>query len=397
MIIKPRIRGFICTTAHPTGCRTHIEKQIKYITDRSKIKSGPKRVLIIGASTGYGLSSRITAAFGCSASTVGVFFERPGLANKPGSAGWYNSAVFEELATIQGLYAFNVNGDAYSYSVQNKTVELIKKDLGQVDLIIYSLAAPRCTHPQTGKVFNAVLKPIGKPLKTRGINTDTEKMIDISLTPASPIEIHDTVTVMGGENWYRWIYKLIQENALAKGAKTIAFTYLGGKITHDIYWNGSIGSAKKDLDKYALSIRDMLIKHCQGDARVAVLRSVVTQSSAAIPMMSLYLSLLFKIMKEKKIHEGCIEQIYGLFNDNLYSPKQILDNVGRIRMDAVEITNDIQETIFQLWNSVNNNNLYTMTDIIGYKKEFMKLFGFHWEDVNYDKHVNPILTMRKII
>ncbi|VFP84424.1 Enoyl-[acyl-carrier-protein] reductase [NADH] [Candidatus Erwinia haradaeae] len=397
MIIKPRVRGFICTTSHPKGCKAHVEKQIQYVIAQPKIKSGPQRVLIVGSSTGYGLSSRIMTAFGCAASTIGVFLERPGREHKPGSAGWYNAATFEELANTAGLYTTNINGDAYLNSVKNKTIEIIKKDLGQVDLVIYSLAAPRCTHPQTGKIFHATLKPIGKILKTRGLDTDTETVVDISLEPALQTEIDGTVAVMGGQNWQMWINSLLQADALSKGAKTLAFTYLGGKITHDIYWNGSIGAAKKDLDRRALLIRHTLAEHCQGDARVAVLRAVVTQASAAIPMMSLYLSLLFKIMKERGTHEGCIEQIYGLFKNSVYNTTPIIDATGRLRADYEEINPDIQEKIFRLWYSVNNKNIHTITDLHGYKKEFMRLFGFCWDNVDYAQSTNPLVTMKNLI
>ncbi|VFP83261.1 enoyl-ACP reductase FabV [Candidatus Erwinia haradaeae] len=397
MVIKPRVRGFICTTSHPRGCKTNVEKQIQYVITQSKIEQGPKRVLVLGASTGYGLSARIATAFGCSAQTIGVFLERPGLEHKSGSAGWYNSGAFEELAHMKGLYATSINGDAYSNSIKNKTIEIIKKDLGQVDLVVYSLAAPRCMHQETGKILYSTLKPIGQTLKTRGLNTDTETVVDISLEPASQTEIDGTIAVMGGKNWQIWINALLQADALAKGAKTIAFTYLGGKITHDIYWNGSIGAAKKDLEKRALCIRNALTKHCQGDARVAVLRAVVTQASAAIPMMSLYLSLLFKAMKEQNTHEGCIEQIYGLFKNSAYSTTPIIDDIGRFRADYEEIHPDIQEKIFKLWHSVDNTNLHKITDLRGYKNEFMKLFGFGWEEVNYENKVNPVMHIKNLI
>ncbi|VFP86390.1 enoyl-ACP reductase FabV [Candidatus Erwinia haradaeae] len=397
MIIQPRIRGFICVTSHPEGCKYNVKQQIKYVLSHGSIDSGPKKALIIGSSTGYGLAARIVSAFTYSASTLGVFLERPGTQNKPGSAGWYNTAAFEELANTEGLYSKSINGDAYSDLMRQKTIKLIKKDLGQVDLVVYSLASSRCVDPKTGKVYYATLKPIGKVFKTRGLNTDTETVIDISLDPASQKEIDSTIVVMGGKNWQMWIQALIEADVLAKGAKTIAFTYLGEKITRDIYWNGSIGAAKKDLDQYSTKIRQMLITHCNGDARVAVLRAVVTQASSAIPVMPLYLSLLLKLSKEQGTHEGCIEQIYGLYKNSLYNNLPILDAIGRLRADYTEVHPDIQEKIIQLWFTVNNENLHAITDLIGYKKEFMRLFGFGCKNVDYKEMINPVVNIKNLI
>ncbi|PRD12656.1 enoyl-ACP reductase FabV [Pantoea coffeiphila] len=397
MIIKPRIRGFICVTAHPAGCKANVEKQIEYVTAQGEIASGPKKVLVIGASTGYGLAARISAAFGCGADTLGVFFERPGEESKPATAGWYNSAAFEEFATAKGLYAKSINGDAYSDAVKQKTIELIKQDLGQVDLVVYSLAAPRRTHPKTGEVFNSTLKPIGKSLVTRGLNTDKETINDVALEPASQEEIEGTVAVMGGEDWQMWIDALLEAGVLAEGAKTTAFTYLGEKITHDIYWNGSIGEAKKDLDKRVLTIRDTLAAHGNGDARVSVLKAVVTQASSAIPVMPLYLSLLFKVMKEKGTHEGCIEQVYGLFKDSLYNASPILDETGRLRADYKELQPEVQEEVTRLWSVVTDENLNELTDFAGYKAEFMHLFGFGLEGVDYAADVNPDVKIKNLV
>ncbi|KAG0775958.1 hypothetical protein G6F22_012925 [Rhizopus arrhizus] len=311
MGIKPRVRGFICVTTHPTGCEAAVKQQIDYIRARPPIQNGPKRVLVIGASTGYGLAARITAAFGSGAATLGIFFERPGSESKPGTAGWYNSAAFHKYADEAGLYAKSINGDAFSDEIKQKTIAAIKADLGQVDQVIYSLAAPRRTHPKTGQVFNSTLKPIGHAVNLRGLDTDREVVKESVLEPATQAEIDATVAVMGGEDWQMWIDALLEAGVLAEGATTTAFTYLGEKITHDIYWNGSIGAAKKDLDQKVLDIRAKLAAR-GGDARVSVLKAVVTQASSAIPMMPLYLSLLFKIMKAEGTHEGCIEQVYGL-------------------------------------------------------------------------------------
>jgi enoyl-[acyl-carrier protein] reductase/trans-2-enoyl-CoA reductase (NAD+) len=396
MIIKPRIRGFICVTAHPAGCKANVEKQIEYVTSHGKIANGPKKVLVIGASTGYGLAARISAAFGCEADTLGVFFERAGEETKPATAGWYNSAAFEELAEAKGLYAKSINGDAYSDAVKQKTIELIKQDLGQVDLVVYSLASPRRTHPKTGEVFNSTLKPVGKTLTTRGLNTDKETISDITLEPATQEEIDGTVAVMGGEDWQMWIDDLKAAGVLADGAKTTAFTYLGEQITHDIYWNGSIGEAKKDLDKRVLTIRDTLAEK-GGDARVSVLKAVVTQASSAIPVMPLYLSLLFKVMKEKGTHEGCIEQVYGLFKDSLYGASPILDDVGRLRADYKELTPEVQDEVVKLWPTVTNENLNEISDFVGYKTEFMHLFGFGLPGVDYDADVNPDVKIKNLV
>ncbi len=397
MIIKPRIRGFICVTAHPAGCKANVANQINYVTTQGKIAGGPKRVLVIGASTGYGLAARISAAFGSDAATLGVFFERPGEENKPATAGWYNSAAFEEFATEKGLYAKSINGDAYSDAVKQKTIEMIKQDLGQVDLVVYSLAAPRRTHPKTGEVFNSTLKPVGKTLTTRGLNTDKETISDITLEPATAEEIAGTVAVMGGEDWQMWIDDLLAAGVLAEGAKTTAFTYLGEQITHDIYWNGSIGEAKKDLDKRVLTIRDTLAGHGNGDARVSVLKAVVTQASSAIPVMPLYLSLLFKVMKQKGTHEGCIEQVYGLFKDSLYGVSPILDETGRLRADYKELQPEVQDEVTRLWPTVTDENLNQLTDFSGYKAEFMHLFGFGLDGVDYSADINPDVKINHLV
>lgn len=396
MIIKPRIRGFICVTAHPEGCKANVKEQIDYVTRQGKIDGGPKKVLVIGASTGYGLAARISAAFGSDAATLGIFFERPGDESKTATAGWYNSAAFEEFADEKGLYAKSINGDAFSDEVKQKTIELIKQDLGQVDLVVYSLAAPRRTHPKTGEVFNSTLKPIGKQVTIRGLNTDKETINETTLEPASAEEIAGTVAVMGGEDWQMWIDDLKAAGVLADGAKTTAFTYLGEEITQDIYWNGSIGEAKKDLDKRVLDIRRSLAEK-GGDARVSVLKAVVTQASSAIPVMPLYLSLLFKVMKENGTHEGCIEQVYGLYKESLYGTSPQLDKEGRLRADLKEITPEVQGEVGKLWNTVTNETLGELTDFAGYKSEFMRLFGFGLDGVDYAADVNPDVKIKNLV
>lgn len=396
MIIKPRVRGFICVTTHPVGCEANVKEQIDYVVKQGPIANGPKKVLVIGSSTGYGLAARISAAFGSQADTLGVCFERPGSETKPGTAGWYNSAAFEKFAKAEGRYARTINGDAFSDEVKRVTIDTIKADLGQVNLVVYSLASPRRTHPKTGVVHNSTLKPIGKSVAFRGLDTDKEVIKDTVLEPASQEEIDNTVAVMGGEDWRMWIDALNQAGVLAPGAKTTAFTYLGEQITHDIYWNGSIGAAKKDLDKTVIGLRETL-SATGGDARVAVLKAVVTQASSAIPMMPLYLSLLFKVMKEAGTHEGCIEQVYGLLHDTMYGSTPHIDEDGRLRADYKELDPQVQGKVQALWNQVTNENLYELTDFAGYKHEFLRLFGFEIAGVNYDADVNPDVAIPGLI
>ncbi|HCW0209691.1 enoyl-ACP reductase FabV [Pseudomonas aeruginosa] len=396
MIIKPRVRGFICVTTHPAGCEANVKQQIDYVEAKGSVVNGPKKVLVIGSSTGYGLAARITAAFGSGADTLGVFFERPGSESKPGTAGWYNSAAFEKFAHEKGLYARSINGDAFSDEVKRLIIETIKRDLGKVDLVVYSLAAPRRTHPKSGEVFSSTLKPIGKSVSFRGLDTDKEVIKDVVLEAASDQEVADTVAVMGGEDWQMWIDALLEADVLADGAKTTAFTYLGEKITHDIYWNGSIGAAKKDLDQKVLGIRDKLAP-LGGDARVSVLKAVVTQASSAIPMMPLYLSLLFKVMKEQGTHEGCIEQVDGLYRESLYGAEPRLDEEGRLRADYKELQPEVQSRVEELWDKVTNENLYELTDFAGYKSEFLNLFGFEVAGVDYEQDVNPDVQIANLI
>ena len=396
MIIKPRVRGFICVTTHPVGCEANVKEQIDYVTSHGPIANGPKKVLVIGASTGYGLAARISAAFGSGADTLGVFFERAGSETKPGTAGWYNSAAFEKFAAEKGLYARSINGDAFSDKVKQVTIDTIKQDLGKVDLVVYSLAAPRRTHPKTGETISSTLKPVGKAVTFRGLDTDKEVIREVSLEPATQEEIDGTVAVMGGDDWQMWIDALDEAGVLADGAKTTAFTYLGEQITHDIYWNRSIGEAKKDLDKKVLSIRDKLAAH-GGDARVSVLKAVVTQASSAIPMMPLYLSLLFKVMKAQGTHEGCIEQVYGLCAESLYCNSPRLDEEGRLRADHKELHTDVQARVVELWPQVTSDNIHELTDFAGYKTEFLRLFGFAVEGVDYEADVNPDVGIANLV
>ena len=395
MIIRPRVRGFMCITSHPVGCEANVKSQIEFIKSQSAIDS-PKRVLVIGSSTGYGLAARITAAFGGGASTLGVFFEKPGTDRKPGTAGWYNSAAFHKFAEQDGLYAKSLNGDAFSDDVKERTIATIKEDLGQIDLVIYSLAAPRRQHPKTGEVFNSTLKPVGKGITMQGVNTDKEQIQEFSLEAASGQEIADTIAVMGGEDWTMWMDALAEAGVLAEGAKTTAFTYIGEKMTWDLYWDGTIGMAKKDLDTKVLSIREKLAA-TGGDARVSVLKAVVTQASSAIPVMPLYLAILFKEMKLDRSHEGCIEQLYRLFTECLFSDSPRTDEEGRLRVDELEMRPEVQAKVAEAWAQITTENLAELTDFAGYKHEFLKLFGFQMAGVDYDAEVNPEVAIGNLI
>lgn len=396
MIIKPRVRGFMCITTHPVGCEENVRQQIAYIKSKPAIENAPKRVLVIGASTGYGLAARITSAFGGGASTLGVFFEKEGVEGKPATAGWYNSAAFHKFAEQDGLYAKSINGDAFSDEIKQKAINTIKQDLGQVDLVIYSLASPRRQHPKTGEVFSSTLKPIGKSVTQRGINTDKEQIQEVTLEAASDEEIASTIAVMGGEDWQMWIDALSAAGVLAEGAKTTAFTYIGEKLTWDIYWDGTIGQAKKDLDRRVVDIRAKLAAS-GGDARVSVLKAVVTQASSAIPIMPLYLSLLFKVMKADGSHEGCIEQLYRLFSECLCSDSPRTDAEGRLRVDELELRPEIQDAVASAWSQVSSENLYDFTDFVGYKKDFLRLFGFELDNVDYEADVDPVVPIQQMV
>ena len=396
MIIKPRVRGFLCITTHPEGCRENVSRQIRHVQSGGMIENGPKRVLVLGASTGYGLASRITSAFGAGASTLGVFFEKPGTERKPGTAGWYNAAAFHSAADEAGLYAKSINGDAFSDDVKARVIDLIKEDLGAIDLVVYSLAAPRRTHPKTGVVHTSTLKPIGADTVQKGVNTDKEEIQEYHLEAANQDEIDNTVAVMGGEDWQMWIEALDEAGVLAEGAKTTAYTYIGEKITWDIYWHGTIGAAKKDLDKRVVDIRERLAAH-GGDARVSVLKAVVTQASAAIPAMPIYLAILFKVMKARGEHEGCIEQVNRLFRDSLYGTAAGPDADGRLRADNLELNPEVQAEVAEIWEQINTDNLKTLSDFDGYRQEFLQLFGFEVDGVNYDADVNPEVPIAQVV
>ncbi|QZE12953.1 trans-2-enoyl-CoA reductase family protein [Halosquirtibacter laminarini] len=396
MIIEPKMRGFICFTSHPKGCEQNVLNQINYVKSKGAI-DGAKKVLVIGSSTGFGLASRITSAFGSNAATLGVCFEKPGTEGKPGTAGWYNSAAFEKFATEEGLYAKTINGDAFSNEVKQEAIEAIKKDLGQVDLVIYSLASPRRTNPVDGKTYRSVLKPINGVYSNKTVDFHTGKVSEVSIQPVKDEEeIENTVKVMGGEDWKMWIEAMRDAGVLADGAKTVAYSYIGPEITFPIYRNGTIGKAKDHLEATAHELTDYMSSF-NGEAYVSVNKALVTQASAAIPVIPLYISLLFKVMKEEGIHEGCIEQIQRLYSERLYTGGEVpVDDKGLIRVDDWEMREDIQEKVSKLWDIAGSDNLSEIGDLEGYKHEFMSLFGFDIEGVDYAADVDETTSVKSI-
>lgn len=388
MIVAPKIRGFICTTAHPTGCAKHIADQIAVVRSRGPIANGPKKVLVVGSSTGYGLSSRIAAAFGSGAATMGVFFEKPGEAERCGTAGWYNSVAFEDEAKAAGLYARSFNGDAFSDAMKTTVIEAIKADLGQVDCVIYSLASPRRTHPKTGEVFKSVLKPIGSASYTnKNLNTGNGVVNEVTIEPANDDEIAQTVAVMGGEDWEMWIDALQSAGVLAEGVQTVAYSYIGPEVTWPIYKNGTIGRAKEDLERVQ-RVLDGKLAPLKGKAWVSVNKALVTQASSAIPVVPLYISLLYKAMKAEGTHEDCIEQMDRLFRERLYNGNPQPDEAGRIRVDDWEMKPALQELVGTRWAEVNTDNLAQLGDFEGYQTSFLRLFGFGLEGVDYNAEVD---------
>jgi enoyl-[acyl-carrier protein] reductase/trans-2-enoyl-CoA reductase (NAD+) len=395
MIIQPKIRGFICTTAHPEGCSRVVEEQINYVKSKGPIK-GPKNVLVIGASTGYGLASRIVSTFGAGSKTIGVFFEKEADEKRTASPGWYNSAAFEKFAHRDGYYAKSINGDAFSQEIKKQTADLIRRDLGKVDLIVYSLASPRRTHPVTGQVYSSALKPIGKSFTGKSIDAFRGEVKDVTIEPADAEDIEHTIAVMGGEDWEMWIDYLAKENLLAEGITTVAYSYIGPRLTHAIYKDGTIGKAKEHLKATADKLNRKL-EGMHGQAVVSVDKAVVTQASAAIPVVPLYISILFKIMKEKGTHEGCIEQIYRLFNEHLYSTHApAKDSDGYIRIDDLEMKDDVQQKVMEIWPMITSENLVQLTDVNGYRDEFYRLFGFNVKGINYDADVDPVVKIPSI-
>ncbi|NMH64442.1 enoyl-ACP reductase FabV [Shewanella salipaludis] len=393
MIIKPKIRGFICTTTHPVGCEANVLEQITLTKAKGKIANGPKRVLVVGSSSGYGLSSRIAAAFGSDAATIGVFFEKPGTETKPGTAGWYNSAAFEKFAKAEGLYAKSINGDAFSHEAKQQAIALIKQDLGQIDMLVYSLASPVRKMPDSGELIRSSLKPIGETYTATAVDTNKDTIITTSVEPATEQEIADTVTVMGGQDWELWMQALSEAGVLADGCKTVAYSYIGTELTWPIYWHGALGKAKMDLDRAAHALNAQLAAK-GGSANVAVLKSVVTQASSAIPVMPLYIAMVFKKMRQEGLHEGCMEQIYRLFSERLYrmdGSQPEVDSENRLRLDDWELREDIQQHCRDLWPQITTENLAELTDYREYKEEFLKLFGFGVDGVDYEADVSPLV------
>ncbi len=387
MVINPKIRGFICTTAHPLGCAQYIQEQIDYVRQKGAIKNGPKRVLVIGASTGYGLSSRVVSAFGCGSATMGVFFEREAENGRTATAGWYNSVAFEQKAKEANLYAKSFNGDAFSDEMKQRVVEAVKRDWRTVDCVIYSVASPRRQHPKTGMLAKSVLKPIGRSYSNKSIDLNTSQLEMVSLPPATDEEIAQTISVMGGEDWEFWVHCLRENNLLSKGFQTVAYSYMGPELTRPIYRQGTIGRAKDHLEATAKKLDEQL-KALGGHAFISVNKALVTQSSSAIPFIPLYFVLLKKIMKEKGVEESCIEQIYRLFAARLYNGSSVpLDKNGFIRMDDWEMLPDVQLEVGKSWETLNESNLPERANLPGFREDFLKLFGFGFKDVDYNSDV----------
>jgi len=393
MIIKPKTRGFICITTHPVGCEANVLEQIDITKAKGAINNGPKNVLVIGSSSGYGLSSRIVAAFGSGAATLGVFFEKPGTEKKPGTAGWYNSAAFDKFAKAEGLYSKSLNGDAFSHEAKAKAIEIIKADMGKIDLVVYSLASPVRKLPDPGEVIRSALTPIGETYSATAVDTNKDLIISTSVEPATEQEIQDTVTVMGGADWELWMKALGDAGVLTDNCKTVAYSYIGTELTWPIYWHGALGKAKMDLDRAAHEL-DKTLSATGGSANVAVLKSVVTQASSAIPVMPLYIAMAFKKMREEGLHEGCIEQINRMFNDRLYRADGTttpVDEDNRLRLDDWELREEIQQHCRDLWPSVTTENLSELTDYRQYKEEFLKLFGFGVKGIDYEADVDTVV------
>lgn len=392
MIIRPKVRGFVCVTAHPTGCAANVQEQIDYVKSQPAIEQGPKNVLVVGASTGYGLASRIAAAFGCNANTLGIFFERASERGRTATPGWYNSVAFEKQAKAAGLYASSINGDAFSKEIKQQTVERIKADMGKIDLIVYSLASPRRTDPETGEVYRSALKPIGADYSNKYLDTDKKSIQEATVEAATEEDIRNTVKVMGGEDWEFWIQALKDADLVSEGFKTVAYDYIGPKVTWPIYKDGTIGRAKIDLRRAKAAINES-VSGLGGEAHVSVNKAVVTQASSAIPGVNLYITILFKIMKERGGHEGCIEQMQRLFADRLYNKDGSVpvDELGLIRMDDWEMEDKIQDAVTEVWPRVSTENLEELTDFEGYQTEFLRLFGFGIKGVDYEVEVDPVV------
>ena len=393
MIVKPRIKGFVCITSHPLGCMASVKQQAELAAlNKIGTDTSVKRALIIGASTGYGLSSRIVSAYSAGADTLGVYFERPPKEDKPASAGFYNSLAFNELTKSLDSQHVDVNGDAFSNECKSEVVEKAKQLGGAFDLVIYSLASPRRTDPESGDTFRACLKPIGAVYRNKTLDTDRKEVKEVTIDPANDDEIEHTRKVMGGEDWKLWTELLLGENLLAEGCVNLAYSYIGPEVTQPIYRNGTIGRAKEDLESSASEISALMRKQCNGKAFVSVNKAVVTQASSAIPVVPLYVSLLFKVMREQGTHEGCIEQIIRMFNERLFTEDETVpvDDNGRIRLDDWEMDPVIQKEVIRAWGSITTENLLETTNFKEYQEEFLKLFGFGFDEVDYTKEVDLI-------
>lgn len=393
MIIKPRIKGFVCITSHPMGCMENIRQQAEIASKISFADGkGPQRVLVIGASTGYGLASRISAAFSNNAVTLGVSFEREPKVEKPGSAGHYNVSAFQNLARSQGLIAEDINGDAFSDACKDEVIAKAKEMGGAFDLVIYSLASPRRTDPLNGVTYRACLKPVGMIYKNKTLDTDKQEVKEVTIDPANEDEISQTEKVMGGDDWQLWTSRLLQEGLLADGCINLAYSYVGPEVTWPIYRNGTIGRAKAHLEEVGQSLNQTMQDSCNGSAYVSVNKAVVTQASSAIPVVPLYVSILFKVMRELGTHEGCIEQTNRLFHDRLYGENASLDldATGRIRMDDLEMADEVQQRIKDLWPLISSENLLEKTNFREYQKEFLRLFGFGVDGVDYEQDIDPL-------
>lgn len=392
MIVKPRIRGFICTTAHPTGCKANVDSQIAYVREHGEVSTGElKNVLVLGCSGGYGLASRVVAAFGCGANTLGVSFEKLPSENKTATAGWYNNVAFEEAAAEAGLYAKTLDGDAFSDEMRATVIDTIKADMGKIDMVVYSLASPVRQHPKTGELHRSAIKPLGEALNIKSVNVDRGEVVLVDLEPASEEETANTVAVMGGEDWEFWMEALGEADLLAQGCRTVAFTYIGTELTWPIYWEGTLGQAKIDLDRASKAISDQLAA-LGGEARVAVLKAIVSQASSAIPVVPLYAALLFKVMKERGLHEDIISHIYRMFATQFKADSDMrLDPEGRIRMDDVELSDEVQDEVKRRWPLVTTENLDELGDLTGFREDFLKIFGFGFDGVDYEADVDPTL------
>jgi enoyl-[acyl-carrier protein] reductase/trans-2-enoyl-CoA reductase (NAD+) len=393
MVIEPKILRNICLTAHPSGCARQVEVQVEYVRGQPRIadrEHSPRNVLVVGSSNGYGLAARIVAAWGCSASTVGVAFERPGSPTKPGSAGWYNDLAFLERARRDGLAAWSLNGDAFSEEIKTQALEVIRDRTGPVDLVVYSIASPRRQDPRTGALHSSVIKPIGRPFTARTVDFLTGEVSEITAEPASSEqEIADTVKVMGGEDWALWIEALEGAGLLAPGAVTVAFSYIGPSFTAPIYREGTIGRAKEHLERTAAQL-DARLSHRGGRALISINKALVTRASAVIPAVPLYIALLYQVMKERDLHEVCIHQMQRLFHDYLYSPDPLpLDSEGRIRLDDREMLPEVQEEVGRRWERVNSGNVEELADIRGFREEFLQYHGFDVPGIDYSADVEP--------